>query len=98
MAMAKEDSDASRDPAASEGASAIARDGAQKRHNDANAEIQFLKEQLNATVEQYEAANEELKASNEELQAMNEELRSAAEELETNKDCLLYTSDAADER
>src|SRR5512140_1911544 len=33
MVMAKEDSDASRDPAASEGASAIARDGAQKRHD-----------------------------------------------------------------
>ena len=53
---------------------------------DADAEIQFLREQLNATVEQYESANEELKASNEELQAMNEEMRSAAEELETNKE------------
>ncbi len=53
---------------------------------DANAEIQFLKEQLNATVEQYEATNEELKASNEELHAMNEEMRSATEELETSKE------------
>ncbi len=53
---------------------------------DADAEIQFLREQLSATVEQYEAANEELKASNEELQAMNEEMHSAAEELETNKE------------
>ena len=53
---------------------------------DADDEIQFLREQLNATVEQYEAANEELKASNEELQAMNEEMRSATEELETNKE------------
>src|SRR5207237_9097699 len=52
----------------------------------ADDEIQFLKEQLNATVEQYEAANEELKASNEELQAVNEEMRSAAEELETSKE------------
>src|SRR5207237_9777983 len=52
----------------------------------ADDEIQFLKEQLNATVEQYEAGNEELKASNEELQAMNEELRSATEELETSKE------------
>ncbi|HZE12927.1 MAG TPA: PAS domain S-box protein, partial [Chthoniobacterales bacterium] len=49
-------------------------------------EIQFLKQQLNATVEQYEGASEELKASNEELQAMNEEMRSATEELETSKE------------
>ena len=53
---------------------------------DADEEIQYLKEQLDATVEQYEAANEELKASNEELQAMNEEMRSATEELETSKE------------
>ena len=53
---------------------------------EASKEIDFLKEQLNATVEQYEAANEELKASNEELQAMNEEMRSATEELETSKE------------
>jgi two-component system CheB/CheR fusion protein len=49
-------------------------------------ELQFLKEQLHATVEQYEASSEELKASNEELQAMNEEMRSAAEELETSQE------------
>ncbi len=49
-------------------------------------EIQYLKEQLAATVERYEAANEELKAANEELQAMNEEMRSATEELETSKE------------
>jgi two-component system CheB/CheR fusion protein len=49
-------------------------------------EVQFLKEQLSATVEQYEGANEELKASNEELQAVNEEMRSATEELETSKE------------
>ncbi|CAA9243124.1 MAG: Multidomain signal transduction protein including CheB-like methylesterase, CheR-like methyltransferase and BaeS-like histidine kinase [uncultured Chthoniobacterales bacterium] len=53
---------------------------------DADEEIQFLKEQLNATVEQYEGMNEELKASNEELQAINEEMRSATEELETSKE------------
>ena len=35
MVMAKEDSDASLDPAPSEGASAIARDGAQKRRSEA---------------------------------------------------------------
>ncbi|MFL6585056.1 MAG: PAS domain S-box protein [Chthoniobacterales bacterium] len=53
---------------------------------EADDEIQFLKEQLAATVEQYEASSEELKASNEELQAMNEEMRSATEELETSKE------------
>jgi two-component system, chemotaxis family, CheB/CheR fusion protein len=53
---------------------------------EAEEEIQLLKQQLSATVEQYEASNEELKASNEELQAMNEELRSATEELETSKE------------
>jgi two-component system CheB/CheR fusion protein len=53
---------------------------------EADEEIQFLKQQLAATVEQYETANEELKASNEELQAMNEEMRSATEELETSKE------------
>ncbi|MBA2272072.1 MAG: PAS domain S-box protein [Chthoniobacterales bacterium] len=53
---------------------------------DADEEIQFLKQQLAATVEQYEAANDELKASNEELQAMNEEMRSATEELERSKE------------
>ena len=49
-------------------------------------EIQYLKEQLAASVEQSEASSEELKASNEELQAMNEEMRSATEELETSKE------------
>ncbi len=49
-------------------------------------EVQYLKEQLNATVEQYEGANEELRASNEELQAVNEETRSATEELETSQE------------
>lgn len=62
----------------------------ESRHDAMNRElddeVQFLKEQLTATIEQYEASNEELKASNEELQAMNEEMRSAAEELETSKE------------
>ncbi len=61
-----------------------------ERHTDITRElddeIQYLKEQLSATVEQDEASNEELKASNEELQASNEEMRSATEELETSKE------------
>ena len=59
---------------------------ARRSRASADEEIQYLKEQLAATVEQYEGANEELKASNEELQAMNEEMRSATEELETSKE------------
>ena len=55
-------------------------------NRELDEEVQFLKEQLNATIEQYESSNQELKASNEELQAMNEEMRSAAEELETGKE------------
>ncbi|MDB6147389.1 MAG: signal transduction histidine kinase with CheB and CheR, partial [Spartobacteria bacterium] len=55
-------------------------------NRELDGEIDFLREQLSATVEQYEAANEELKAANEELQATNEEMRSATEELETSKE------------
>jgi len=61
-----------------------ARDEAVTRELD--EEIQYLKDQLHATIEQYEASNEELKAANEELQATNEEMRSATEELETSKE------------
>jgi len=70
--------------------SEVAPPPAESRHEAVNreldGEVQFLKEQLNATIEQYEASNEELKASNEELLVMNEEMRSAAEELETSKE------------
>ena len=50
------------------------------------AEVQRLREQLQATGEEYESSTEELKAANEELQSINEEYRSAAEELETSRE------------
>ena len=50
------------------------------------AELQRVKEQLQATMEHSGTASNELRASNEELQAINEELRSATEEHETSKE------------
>ena len=49
-------------------------------------EVQYLRQQLQATIEQSDSTVEELKTSNEEMQAINEELRSTAEELETSKE------------
>jgi two-component system CheB/CheR fusion protein len=46
-------------------------------------ELQFAKENLQATVEELETSNEELQASNEELIASNEELQSTNEELQS---------------
>lgn len=61
----------------------------------ANALIERLELDLNATrdelqrtVQDLEAANEELKSSNEELLSMNEELQSTNEELESSKEDL----------
>jgi two-component system, chemotaxis family, CheB/CheR fusion protein len=50
------------------------------------ADVNYLREQLQAVTEEYESSNEEMKASNEELQSINEEYRSTAEELETSKE------------
>jgi two-component system CheB/CheR fusion protein len=44
-------------------------------------ELQYTREQLQATVEELETSNEELQATNEELIASNEELQSTNEEL-----------------
>jgi len=46
-------------------------------------ELQFSKENLQATVEELETSNEELQSSNEELIASNEELQSTNEELQS---------------
>ncbi len=45
------------------------------------AELQYAKESLHATIEELETTNEELQSSNEELLASNEELQSTNEEL-----------------
>ncbi len=46
-------------------------------------ELEFNKENLQATIEQLETSNEELQATNEELLAANEELQSTNEELQS---------------
>ncbi|MBV2092707.1 MAG: PAS domain-containing protein, partial [Candidatus Thiodiazotropha sp. (ex Ctena orbiculata)] len=46
-------------------------------------ELQFTRENLQATVEELETSNEELQATNEELLASNEELQSTNEELQS---------------
>jgi two-component system CheB/CheR fusion protein len=50
------------------------------------ADVAYLREQLQTVTEEYESSNEEMKAANEELQSINEEYRSATEELETSKE------------
>jgi len=63
---------------------------AQQRIRDLEVELQFTKENLQATIEELETSNEELQATNEELLASNEELQSTNEELQsTNEE--LYT-------
>jgi two-component system, chemotaxis family, CheB/CheR fusion protein len=50
------------------------------------ADVGYLREQLQTVTEEYESSNEEMRAANEELQSINEEYRSATEELETSKE------------
>jgi len=64
-----------------------------QRVNDLETELQYARENLQATVEELETSNEELQASNEELVASNEELQSTNEELHSvNEE--LYTFNA----
>lgn len=66
---------------------------ASQRINDLEQELQFTRENLQATVEELETSNEELQATNEELLASNEELQSTNEELQSvNEE--LYTVNA----
>ncbi len=55
----------------------------QQRISDLELELQFSRENLQATVEELETSNEELQATNEELLASNEELQSTNEELQS---------------
>ncbi len=65
----------------------------QQRIDDLEHELQFARENLQATIEELETSNEELQATNEELLASNEELQSTNEELQsTNEE--LYTVNA----
>ena len=66
---------------------------ASQRILDLEQELQFSRENLQATVEELETSNEELQATNEELLASNEELQSTNEELQSvNEE--LYTVNA----
>ena len=56
---------------------------AEDRMRDLEHELQFTRENLQATIEELETSNEELQATNEELLASNEELQSTNEELFT---------------
>jgi two-component system, chemotaxis family, CheB/CheR fusion protein len=56
------------------------------RVQELEAELQRMRQRLDAIISEYETNQEDLKASNEELQSANEELRSTMEELETSKE------------
>ena len=56
---------------------------AEERLRDLEHDLQFTRENLQATIEELETSNEELQATNEELLASNEELQSTNEELFT---------------
>lgn len=55
----------------------------QTRISELEKELQFSRENLQATIEELETSNEELQATNEELLASNEELQSTNEELQS---------------
>ncbi|MBF0202117.1 MAG: PAS domain-containing protein [Desulfamplus sp.] len=56
---------------------------ANDRIMDLEREIQFTRENLQATIQELQTANEELQATNEELLAANEEMQSTNEELQS---------------
>jgi two-component system, chemotaxis family, CheB/CheR fusion protein len=70
-----------------------ARSSCAERIADLERDLQFTKENLQATIEELETSNEELQATNEELVSSNEELQSTNEELQSvNEE--LYTVNA----
>lgn len=54
-----------------------------ERFSELERELQFTRENLQATIEELETSNEELQSTNEELIASNEELQSTNEELQS---------------
>jgi two-component system CheB/CheR fusion protein len=56
-------------------------------------DLQATRSYLQATIEKHEATNHELRAANEEIQSSNEELQSTNEELETAKEELQSTNE-----
>lgn len=61
----------------------VVADDAGRQIIDLQQELQFSRENLQATIEELETSNEELQATNEELIASNEELQSTNEELQS---------------
>jgi len=67
---------------------------ASQRITDLEQELQYTKENLQATIEELETSNEELQATNEELLAANEELQSTNEELQSvNEELITVNSE-----
>lgn len=65
-----------------------------QRIADLEQELQYNRENLQATIEELETANEELQATNEELLAANEELQSTNEELQSvNEELITVNSE-----
>ncbi|MEY2669440.1 MAG: hypothetical protein RJA59_2078, partial [Pseudomonadota bacterium] len=58
-------------------------DATHSQIGDLQGELQYMKENLQATIEELETANEELQSTNEELLSSNEELQSTNEELQS---------------
>jgi len=56
-------------------------------------DLQAARSYLQSTIEKHEATNQELRAANEEIQSSNEELQSTNEELETAKEELQSTNE-----
>lgn len=69
-------------------------EGVKHRITDLEDELQYTKENLQATIEELETSNEELQATNEELLAANEELQSTNEELQSvNEELITVNSE-----
>ncbi len=65
-----------------------------QRIRDLEQELQYSRENLQATIEELETSNEELQATNEELLAANEELQSTNEELQSvNEELITVNSE-----
>lgn len=70
------------------------KESSSQRMYDLEQELQYTKENLQATIEELETSNEELQATNEELIAANEELQNTNEELQSvNEELITVNSE-----
>ncbi|MGB1288805.1 MAG: PAS domain-containing protein, partial [Aggregatilineales bacterium] len=72
--------------------------GALQRIRQLEQELQYTKENLQATIEELETSNEELQSTNEELLAANEELQSTNEELHSVNEEMLTVNNEFEEK